>query len=102
MALLVFLAHEPVPNSNAVSPLNTINSVVFLLTLHFLRLRVSGLLAALSSFGFLRSRFALLARRSFVDTAGRSTGARSSGRSRDLGALERVPASAERAAVLVA
>jgi hypothetical protein len=107
--LLVFLAHEVSRsrNSNAINPLNTINSVVFLLGLHFLRLRVGGFLATLfearalvipSSFSLLRSRFALLARRSFVHATGR--GASSSGR--DLGAFERVPASAKRAAVLVA
>jgi hypothetical protein len=101
--LLVFLAHEVSRsrNSNAINPLNTINSVVSLLGLHFLRLRVCALLATLfeasalvvpSSFSFLRSRFALLGRRRLVYATRRGASAR--GRRRDLRALERVPASA--------
>jgi hypothetical protein len=107
LLLLVSLAHEPTPNSNAINSLNTVNSVVFLLALHFLRLRTCALLATLlrtlatlSSFGFLRSCFAFLAGSRLVDTTRRSASTR--GRRRDLRALERVPASAEGAAVLVA
>lgn len=98
LLILILLAFEPIPNSHAINPLNTVNSVVFLLLLHFLGFCGGGLLATLSSFGFLRSRFGLFAGSRFVYATARS----SSGRSRDLGALERVPASAEGAAVLVA
>jgi hypothetical protein len=83
LLLLVFFAHEvsrssrSSRNSDTIHALNTVNSVVFLLGLDFLGFRVRALLAALLrtfAAGFLRSRFAFLARRRFVYATSRSTG----------------------------
>ena len=99
------------PKRNALRPLNTLQnlliSTINVLSLH-LRLRLSSFLATTrqsraltfigSSFDLLRRSFGLLARSRFAHTAGRSSIATA----RDLGALERVPASAQGAAVFVA
>jgi hypothetical protein len=109
--LPVFLAHEirrGNRNSNAIRALNTLDSVVFLLGFHFLGFcallaTLLRTLAVLGSFGFFRSHFAFLAGSRFVyATAWGSSAVGGGGGSRDFGALERVPAGAEGAAVFVA
>jgi len=112
----VISPHQPTSNSPPTRPLNTLQSILLLLTLHLnfdtlgsllalcrsllaRRLLDGGLLsvlAILGGFGFLRSGFGFLAGSALVNSAGRRS------TSSDFGALERVPAGAQGAAVLVA
>lgn len=98
------LSSRIIPKSDPLRALNALQNLVFaLLGLH-LRLGLAGLLAralivvlAASSLSLLRRRLRLLGWSRLAHAAGRSgVGAR------DLGALERVPASAQGADVLVA
>lgn len=95
-----------VPKSNSLRALHTLNNLIVpLLGLH-LRLGLAALLTralltvlATGSFGLLRRRLRLLARSRLAHAASRSSVGAGA---RDLGALERVPASAQGAGVLVA
>jgi hypothetical protein len=112
--------HQTPSNSPSTRTLNTLQSILLLLTLH-LNLDALGTLLAFrgsllnrrlldgslltviviviaGGFGFLRSAFGFLVGSALVDAAGRS---RSAARG-DFGALEGVPARAQGAAVLVA
>jgi hypothetical protein len=110
--------HQTPSNSPSARILNTLQSILLLLALD-LNLDALGTLLAFrgslldrrlldgslltviiitGGFGFLRSAFGFLVGSALVDAAGRA----SSSAGRDLGALERVPAGAQGAAVLVA
>ena len=118
--ILSIKPHQTPSNSPSTRTLNTLQSILLLLTLHLNFHTLGALLAFRGSlldrrlldgslltvivivigggFGSLRSAFGFLVGSALVDAAGRA----SSSAGRDLGALEGVPARAQGAAVLVA
>jgi len=96
-----------IPKSNPLRPLNTVHNLFFYLLILHLRLGLDTLASFLTralaailiagSFGLFRRSLRLLARSRLAHVTGRSSVGAG-----DLGALERVPASAQGAAVLVA